>query len=224
MSVSARATPRTPVVLCLEGPSAVGKTTLADALGLECGAGVVHELDARDAPPNAEAEPWFVDRHAERWRLARQRAAESEARFAVLDGDPFKGLWYNWVFADAGWPGTDVVAPFYRAHLERETIGFPEAYVVLGTSVEALRSRRVNDPTRARRGFENNLRLIEPQRRYFTELAAVFPGRVIFLDSSNRSILVHRVRDALTRIADDRVDPRRLFEHMAEWIRTNAPT
>jgi hypothetical protein len=91
-------------VICLEGPSAVGKTTLASA----------------------------------------------RAPFAVLDGDPFKGLWYNWMHADQGWEGVNVVAPLYRAHLERGTLAFPDLYVALDATEAQLRDRRAGDPTRTR--------------------------------------------------------------------------
>jgi deoxyadenosine/deoxycytidine kinase len=53
-----------PRVLCLEGPSAVGKITLAAALARECGAVVVPELDASGAPAVGRSAAWFVERHA----------------------------------------------------------------------------------------------------------------------------------------------------------------
>src|SRR5215213_9800231 len=102
-----------PRIICLEGPSAVGKTTLAETLARECGAAVVPELDASGAPPAGSSAAWFAERHAAQWRRARELAAG--APFAVLDGDPSQGLWYNWVYAGEGWEGLETVAPLYRA-------------------------------------------------------------------------------------------------------------
>ena len=217
----ASAAARAGLVITLEGPSAVGKTTLAAALARECGAAVVPELDASGAPPIAESAAWFAERSAERWRRARKRAAG--APFAVLDGDPFKGLWYNWIYADAGWQGVDEVAPLYRAHLRRGTLAFPDLYVVPLATEAQLRQRRAGDPTRRRRSFELNLRMLVPQRRYFQALHAAAPERVALLDSADRDTLVARVLVAIGRLPPDPPDSARLLEHMVAWVRAHAP-
>lgn len=116
-------------IVCLEGPSAVGKTTLAAALARECGAAVIPELDGSEIPAITESATWFMDRHAALWQQARVRASSSS--FVVLDGDPFKGLWYNLVYSADSWPRLETVAPLYQSHLERGTIAIPVLYVVL---------------------------------------------------------------------------------------------
>ena len=210
-------------VVCLEGPSAVGKTTLASALAAECGAAVVFELDAAGAPPAHAAAAWFVDRHAAQWRLARERAAAARAPFAVLDGDPFKGLWYNWMHADQGWEGVDVVAPLYRAHVERGALAFPDLYVALDATEAQLRDRRAHDPTRTRRNHELHLRPLPARRRYFAALRDAAPERVVALDTTDRSALVPQVLDALRRLPPGPPDSLRWLERMAAWVRTHAP-
>lgn len=186
---------RRPRVLCLEGPSAVGKTTLAAALTRECGAVVVPELDGSGAPPPGSSAAWFVERHAEQWRLARRLAAA--APFAVLDGDPFKGLWYNRVYADEGWEGVETVAPLYRAQVEAGALAFPDLYVVLTAPEEELRRRRDGDASRSRRNFEKHLRLAAPLLRYFGALREAAPGRVVTVKTDLRDELAARVADAL---------------------------
>src|SRR5215208_5483655 len=163
------------LLVCLEGPSAVGKTTLAGAVARECGAAVVPELDASGAPPVGRSAAWFVERHAAQWRLARELAAA--APFAVLDGDPFKGLWYNWVYAGEGWEGVETVAPLYRAQVEAGALAFPDLYVVLTAPEEELRRRRAGDASRTRRNFEKHLRLVGPLLRYFGALREAAPAR-----------------------------------------------
>ena len=210
-----------PRVICLEGPSAVGKTRLAEALERECGAAVVPELDARDAPPIGRSAAWFAERSAERWQLAVARAAA--APFVVLDGDPFKALWFNWIYAADGWEALDIVEPLYRSHLERGALAFPDLYVVLQASADELRARRASDPTRRRRNFETHLRMVRPQRRYFEALRAADPPRVAIVESSRRPELVGRVTDALRSLPARPPDSRRLLEYAIGWVRGHSP-
>lgn len=212
---------RTPLIVCLEGPSAVGKTTLAAALGREFGAAVVPELDASGAPPAGRSAAWFVERHARQWRLARELAAS--APFAVLDGDPFKGLWYNWVYAGEGWEGVEAVATLYRASVAEGALAFPGLYVALTATEGELRERRAGDPTRSRRNFEKHLALAEPLRRYFEALQDVAPGRVAILETGQREGLLRWVIEALDGLPPGRPDSLRLLDHMAGWLRSNSP-
>jgi gluconate kinase len=208
-------------IICLEGPSAVGKTTLAAALAREAGAAVIPELDAGAAPPISESAAWFVDAHAAQWQQARALAAQ--APLVVMDCDPLKGLWFNWVFAEHGWPGIAAQAPLHRAHIERGTLAFPELYVVLQATESQLRARRAGDPTRTRRNHEMHLRLATPQRRYFQALQAADPPRVLLLDTSEQSTLVETVLAAVERLPPHPPDSMRLFDHMADWVATHAP-
>lgn len=210
--------PRAHTVVCIEGPSAVGKTSLAAALARECGAGVVPELDAAGAPPVGRSAEWFVERHAEQWRLARGLAAGSP--FAVLDGDPFKGLWYNRVYASEGWEGVGEVAPLYRARIEAGALAFPDLYVVLTAAEEELRRRRRADASRSRRNFEKHLRLAVPLLRYFGELKEAAPARVVILETDWRDALVGKVSESLKGLPPGPPDSLRLLDHMAGWLRS----
>lgn len=208
-------------IICLEGPSAVGKTTLAAALAREAGAAVIPELDASGAPPIPESAAWFVDAHAAQWQQARALAAR--APLVVIDCDPLKGLWFNWVFAEHGWPGIGEQAPLHRAHVERGTLAFPDLYVLLQATEAQLRARRAGDPTRTRRNHEMHLRLAAPQRRYFEALQAADPGRVLLLETSDQAALVDAVLAAVETLPADPPDSMRLFGLMADWVATHAP-
>ncbi|HEX6367924.1 MAG TPA: hypothetical protein VF006_03255 [Longimicrobium sp.] len=217
MAESTRPSP----IVSLEGPSAVGKTTLAAALARAAGAAVIPELDASAAPPIAESAAWFVDAHAAQWRRA--RALTARAPLVVMDCDPLKGLWFNWVFAEHGWPGIGVQAPLHRAHLRRGTLAFPDLYVVLLATEAQLRARRAGDPTRTRRNHEMHLRLIDPQRRYFQALRAADPPRVLLLETGDQAVLVERVLAAVEALPPDPPDSARLLEHMVDWVAAHTP-
>jgi hypothetical protein len=204
-------------ILCLEGPSAAGKSTLARALEREAGARVVPELDADEAPSIPESAPWFVERHAVQWRRA--RALAMDASLVVVDGDPFKGLWYNWIFAADGWPAVDVVAPLYRARIAAGELALPDLYVILGATEGQLRERRAGDASRSRRNFERHLLLVAPQRRYFAALASADPSRVLWLDTDDRDVLVDVVLGALGALPSRAPESMHLFDHMVAWIR-----
>lgn len=208
-------------IICLEGPSAVGKTTLAAALARRAGAAVIPELDASAAPPVEDSAAWFVDAHAAQWRRARDLA--KAAPLVVMDSDPFKGLWFNWVFAEQGWPGIGVQAPLHRAHVEAGTLAFPDLYVVLLATEPQLRARRAGDPTRTRRNHEMHLRLIHPQRRYFEALRVADPPRVLLIDTTARDTLPDAVLAAVERLPPDPPNSMRLFYHMVDWVAANDP-
>ena len=200
----------------------MGKTTLAAALARDASAAIVPELVATASPPIENAAAWFVHRHVAQWQSARALAAG--ASLVVIDGDPFKGLWYNWIFAADGWEGVDVVAPLYRDALRRGTLSFPDLYVILGATEAQLRARRAGDATRSRRSFEPHLRLVEPQRRYFAALAAVVPDRVVVLDTSVRDSLAGSVMAGVAALPAEPLDSERLFEQMVAWVSAHSPT
>lgn len=205
-------------IICLEGPSAVGKTTLAAALARECGAEIVAELSDGPPPPIHDSAQWFVDQHVALWNRARSLA--SRAPYVILDGDPFKGLWYNWIYAADGWPRVEANAALYREHVRQGSLAFPDLYVLLRATEAQLRQRRSGDPTRTRRNFEQHLALIEPQRRYFAALNDAAPGRVLFRETTDRETLVPAVHDAVTALESSSIDGPQLLETLVDWVRT----
>ena len=206
-------------IICLEGPSAVGKTSLAADLAL-AGAAVVPELIG-NPPPTTDPSEWFVAGHAANWAHAMKLAAV--APLVVLDGDPFKGLWYNWTYADAGSPTLDEVAAAYRRVVKSGALRFPDVYVVLGATEEQLRQRRGGDLARARRNFELHLRLLRPQQRYFAAVAAVAPGCVLWLETTDRAAQAAAVLAEVGKLPRSGSDAPRLLDKLVEWLKENAP-
>ncbi|HEX8454780.1 MAG TPA: AAA family ATPase [Longimicrobium sp.] len=122
-------------IVCLEGPSAVGKTTAASALAA-AGACVVPEVNELFSRPAAEAPDWYLERQVERWTMAARAPG-----LAILDGDPFQPLWYNWSYGFDGWQPLDELAAFHRPRILRGDINFPDQYVILGAPAGVLRAQ-----------------------------------------------------------------------------------
>lgn len=203
-------------VICLEGPSAVGKSTTASALAAAGGVAVA-EAAVLFARPADEAPEWYLERQVERWAMA-----ASAPGLAILDGDPFQPLWYNWAYGFAGRQSLDELAAFYRPRLARGDIGYPHLYFVLGAGTDALRERKRGDSTRSRRGFEAHLRFIQPQRRYFQAMRRFSPGRVRFVQAGGVDATVKIVSAALSG-ATAEARPVELFDRLAGWLRGNTP-
>ena len=213
-------------IICLEGCSAAGKTTLARALADRLRAALIPELDATGAPKPRDAEPWFTVKH-----IARFQAAEAGARHAgvaVLDTDPLKGLWYDWMHADEGWPDVAVVGKYYRAAVLQGVLGFPDAYIYLDATAEELEARRANDATRSRRNFATHLGRRHLQRSYFAALQRAAPERVVFLATSDREALPHEIARVVASLPPRRPDSLGLLEQMIAWVsaqpRTSHPS
>jgi hypothetical protein len=205
-------------ILCLEGPSAVGKTTTAAALAA-AGAHVVPEANVLFTRP-AEAEPeWYFERQVERWALASRAAREHD--LVVLDGDPFQPLWYSWSYGYAGWQPLEMMEAFYRPRIERGDIGWPDRYVVLGAPEAVLRQRKAADAGRRRGSFDEHLRFIEPQRRYFRAMESFSPGSVRFAEAGAVGDSVRAVHRAALD-AEPEPHPLQRFDRMVDWLRRNA--
>ena len=205
------------LILCLEGPSAVGKTTAAAALE---GAFVVPEVNLLFVRRAEEGAEWYLERQVDRWAMAAWRSAHRP--LAVLDGDPFQPLWYNWIYGFERWEDLGALEAFYRPRVASGELEFPWVYVILQASAQELLRRKEGDAARTRRGFEAHLKLIEPQRRYFEAMSGFAPGLVRFVDADDAVETVRAVAQA-AREARPMEKPVELFDHMTRWLRENRP-
>lgn len=77
-------------IICFEGPSGIGKTTMCKLLSTDFN--IVPEVNLLFNRPKKAAKYWYHERQVERYELCYQ-----SNRPSILDGDIFQPIWYNWV-------------------------------------------------------------------------------------------------------------------------------
>lgn len=207
-------------VLCLEGPSAVGKSTVASCLA---GRGylVIPEVNELFRHDERVGSDWYFRRQVDRY--ARSIASAREGQPVVLDGDPFQPLWYNWIYPEYE-PLAQVLA-FYRKAIKAIDAGdivFPDFYAVLQAPAEHLLARKADDATRLRRNFDRHLRMIEPQCRYFEQVRALGIVEVEFIEKSDAEVVAQKIAEQRPVSRESSKDSR-LFSTIADWLEATRP-
>jgi hypothetical protein len=211
------------MLICLEGPSAVGKTTTSQKLAEQYGAYIIPEVNQLFDRPTPEPALWYFERQVERWSIAQEKFKTYE--LVVFDGDPFQPLWYNWSFNFVGWQPLSVLRDFYRQQIITQRIGFPDQYILLCKNEIELRQQKENDLTRKRKSFEKHLQLIESQKHYFQALNTISPGIVYLIDTKSvewnaQNIISHL--SCITKPSEHQYSLS-LFDALIEWLHRNQP-
>lgn len=208
-------------VISIEGASAAGKTTTSSELAAKFNGYHIPEVNAWWELPDSVYPEWFFERQVDRWQIAEEKGKNHP--FVVIDIDLFQPLWYNWAFDFTlfGGQSLDFVEEFYREHLLEKKIGFPDKYYLLSTSEKELRNRKEGDQSRRRRGFEMNLRFIEPQKRYFQAIHSFNPNLVCFIEAVTIESNVKRIVETMPSTAKDHTYSIELLEFIVSWLRRN---
>lgn len=163
---------------CIEGPSAVGKTTTCKELTKHFDVFTIPEVIRKPVPNlnRYQQAIYYLNKEVQRWELAQEKLKIHE--LVVLDSDPFKPLWFNWSFNYEDCLALDELELFYRKNLEHQSIGFADGYVLLTTTEQDLRIRKANDPTRERLEFDHLMRINKPRETYYLQINNWFQGYV----------------------------------------------
>jgi len=207
-------------IICIEGASAAGKTTLSRALADRTGAAVIGEVWTLFERPAPEPTMWYLERQTDRWRLAVNNAGKRG--MSILDGDPFQPLWYDWAYGNQD-HSLGTIVSFYREAIAAGHLAFPDCYILLAVTKPELRARKQGDPSRSRRNFEKHVSLLRHQPRYFAAMNAISCGLVHTLDAT--APVTTLVETAISVIRGKRraEDPLALLKHLAGWLRTASP-
>ncbi len=207
------------MIICLEGPSAVGKTTTCAALVAQKSAYVVPEVNALFERPANASPDWYLERQVERWKIAHTHSGDD--RLVVLDGDVFQPFWYNWSFGFAEYQPLEVLSAFYRRRIEAGVIGFPNLYIHLFVDENELRLRKEADETRTRCGFDSHLRLLQTQPRYFEMLSRLMPSRVHSVEAKSVETNLRRISECPAMPALTAMTSLEILDNIIEWLQTN---
>ncbi len=211
-------------IILLEGASAVGKTTTAEALCDEFSAYRVPEVNALFDTSKEDSTTWYFERQCDRWEIAVNRERDHE--FVILDGDVLQPLWYNWIAHGLSDDRADIeefapldsIYQFFREKLQERAVGFPDRYFFLHTDTDSLRRRKNGDETRTRRNFESHLEFATPQRHYFEQLQTQSPRRVRLVHTQSIETNCSTIRINLPA-SDNRTDRYSLtvLDAMYDW-------
>ena len=208
-------------IICLEGASTAGKTTLSHAIAARTGAAVIAEVWALFGRPSPEPPLWYLEKQVERWRFA-LKSAEKHG-LAILDGDPFQPLWYGWAYGFIEPHTLNMVTSFYRNAIAAGSLAFPDRYILLAVGEPELMARRQGDASRSRRNFAKHVSLLRHQPHYFATMNTISPELAYVLDAVAPVTTLAEIVISVIRSERRAVDPLRLLEHLADWLGTTPP-
>lgn len=204
-------------IICIEGPSAVGKTTVCQILEDSYGFTRIPEVNELYIRSQNEAPFWYFERQLNRWERARDISLSGG--IAVLDGDPFQPIWYNWIFMESGIQSIPDTLGFYREQVQRGAIRVPDKYYVLTASEEVIRKRKDSDLRRLRRNFDKHLGLVAPQLTFFRALDVAAPALVTFLEADDARRIAKGIASARVQVNDARFYAN-AFAAMTEFVQS----
>ncbi|MEM7102876.1 MAG: chloramphenicol acetyltransferase [Bacteroidota bacterium] len=207
---------KTPII-CFEGPSGVGKTTLAQMLSGDFN--IIPEVNQLFERSENEHEYWYYERQLERYTIAKNANKPT-----IFDGDIFQPIWYNWVCNyPANFLGNKETHAWYKAKIEQGLIKFPNLYIIFDTNEKDLRTRKENDTTRTRRNFEKHLKIIAPLRRYYKFLEKETTLQMRFIQYDDFDSTKQQVLDAIKKLEIKSIDDQMVFSKIDNWINQSTP-
>ncbi len=206
-------------IICLEGASAVGKTTTSEGIAKITNAYIVPEVNLLFERPNDETKTWYLERQVERWQIVQNKLKKYDT--VILDGDIFQPLAYNWCFNfEIFNQSLEFIYEFYLSEIMAGRIGFPDKYFYLSTSQANLRQRKEHDLTRKRRNFEEHLEIIVPHRRYYGALNERIPNYVKFMNTKslreNIQMIINHLPSSSTNM-----NSKMLLNNIKSWLTNN---
>ncbi len=201
-------------IICFEGPSGVGKTTLCNLLSEDYN--IVPEVNLLFERPENEPAFWYHERQVDRYKLC-----EKSDKVSILDGDVFQPIWYNWV---CDYPSIflskEETHKFYKKRLLEGQIRFPDLYIIFHVEEEQLWIRKERDKTRQRRNFEKHLSIIEPLKEYYRFLDQDTDLEMLFIHYADLEKTRKKVLSAIKNVQKKDIDALSIFRQIEEWIQT----
>jgi deoxyadenosine/deoxycytidine kinase len=203
-------------IICFEGASAVGKTSLSKYLAENFNAYVIPEVDLLFQRTPNEPKFWYFEKQVERWELAFKAAKNYQ--IVILDGDLFQPLWYNWAYNFDVLQSLESTAGFYREKLTDGKIAFPDKYFILTANNDDLRNRKIYDASRTRKNFERNLQFIKPQLAFFDFIKSINYDLVEFIENREIEKTAAKVINSIPLKHSNQDSSLALFDAAKIWL------
>lgn len=203
-------------IICFEGASAVGKTSLSKYLHDNYNAFVIPEVNLLFGRKPDEPKFRYFEKQVERWDLAFKSSKNYE--IVILDGDPFQPLWYNWAYNFDVLEPLESITGFYREKLAAGKIGFPDKYFILTVETDELKKRKIKDASRTRKNFDRHLRFIEPQIAYFNFVKSINNDLVEFIENKEIEKTGEKIISSIGDSCPNKHLSLELFDSIKNWL------
>jgi deoxyadenosine/deoxycytidine kinase len=169
------------MIVVIEGPSAVGKTTWCRT---HVPVGFIEDSHENiDAPSSLRSDPevasaFWTNFEIQRWKAALQM--EREKGIAVCDSDPLH-LYYAWALWKSGALASalfEASLNLYRTAIREKQLGFADIVIWIDADVAELRKRKSGDHSRGRKQHEINLACLPWMKIWFAARERFLPGTV----------------------------------------------
>lgn len=203
---------KNPPIICFEGPSGIGKTTMSHLLSSDFN--IVPEVNLLFQRAENEPKYWYYERQIDRYEMCQQSNTKS-----ILDGDIFQPIWYNWVCSyPAKFLSKEETHEFYRTQLAEGRIAFPDLYIIFHVDEKELWIRKEADKTRRRRNFEKHLKIIEPLKEYWRFLDKETDLEMRFIHYTDIATTQQNVLAAIENLGHKKVDGLKVFKQIEGWL------
>ncbi|WP_051476145.1 ATP-binding protein [Aquimarina megaterium] len=201
-------------IICFEGPSGIGKTTMCNLLLNKYN--IIPEVNFLFERTDNEPKLWYYERQLDRYRFC-----ENSNKKSILDGDIFQPIWYNWVCNyPSSFASKKETHEFYRTKLSEGKIAFPDLYIIFYCDEKLLHVRKEKDKTRKRRNFEKHLEIIEPLKEYYRFLEKETDIELKFVEYENIEIVKRKVLNYINGSHRKKIQQLKTFEQIENWIDT----
>lgn len=206
-------------LICLEGASAVGKTSTSNEIAKRTNTYIIPEVNLIFERPKVESKTWYLERQIERYQIAHEKLKTYDT--VILDGDIFQPMSYNWCYDFNLYDlSLDFIAEFYRNEMKEGNIRFPDKYFYLYTDLVNLTYRKAKDITRKRGNFDKHVEIVESHKRYYEALNSWLPNYV-------QIITAESIQGNSISIIDNfpshpvSFDSLELLGNVTEWLKNN---
>ncbi|MDY8137482.1 hypothetical protein [Aquimarina sp. 2201CG5-10] len=199
-------------IICFEGPSGIGKTTMCELLSSKYN--TVPEVNSLFKRTDKEPRLWYYERQLDRYRLC-----EKSNKKSILDGDIFQPIWYNWVCNyPSNFASKKETHKFYKTKLSEGEIAFPDLYIIFYCDEKQLHIRKEKDKTRKRRNFEKHLKIIEPLKEYYRFLQKETDLEMEFVEYDNIEMVEKKILSYINNSYKLKIEPLKTFQQIENWI------